>query len=76
VQKTLLKVIHRKKKCLCKNWIERHWNIWNVFIDLECRYAGSFISISEMKFYWDPKEQSTKQHPVNIRFPKTLMHHT
>jgi len=23
-----------------------------------------------MKFYWDPKEQSTKRHPVNIRFPK------
>ena len=21
-----------------------------------------------MKFYWDTKEQSTKQHPVNIRF--------
>jgi len=23
-----------------------------------------------MKFYWDPKEQSTKQYPVNIRYPK------
>jgi len=23
-----------------------------------------------MKFDWDPKEQSTKRHPVNIRFPK------
>jgi len=23
-----------------------------------------------MKFYWDPKEQSTKRHPVNIRFTK------
>ena len=24
-----------------------------------------------MKFYWDPREQSTKRHPVNIRFPTT-----
>jgi len=30
-------------------------------------YAISFISVW-MKFYWDPKEQSTKRHPVNIRF--------
>jgi len=22
-----------------------------------------------MKFYWDPKEHSTKQHPVNICYP-------
>ena len=29
-----------------------------------------------MKFYWDPKEQATKQHPVNIRFPKKLVQHT
>ena len=28
-----------------------------------------------MKFYWDPKEQSTKRHPVNIRFPKQLVQH-
>jgi len=28
-----------------------------------------------MKFYWDPKEQSTKRHPVNIRFPKILVQH-
>jgi len=23
-----------------------------------------------MKCYWDPKEQSTRRHPVNICFPK------
>jgi len=23
-----------------------------------------------MKFYWDPKELSTKRHPVNIRYPQ------
>jgi len=23
-----------------------------------------------MKLYWDPKEQLTKRHPVNIRFTK------
>ena len=23
-----------------------------------------------MKFYWDPKEQSTKRHPVNIHYQK------
>ena len=28
-----------------------------------------------MKFYHDPKEQSTKRHPVNIRFPKKLVQH-
>ena len=28
-----------------------------------------------MKVYWDPKEQSTKRHPVNIRFPKRLVQH-
>jgi len=28
-----------------------------------------------MKFYWDHKEQSTKRHPVNIRFPKKLLQH-
>jgi len=22
------------------------------------------------KLYWDPKEQSTRRHPVNISFPK------
>jgi len=22
-----------------------------------------------MKFYWDPKEHSTKRHPVNICYP-------
>ena len=28
-----------------------------------------------MKFYWDPKEQPTKRHPVNIRYPKNLAQH-
>jgi len=38
MQKTLLKVMHRKlvftiksyasQNRLCKSWIERHWNIW------------------------------------------------
>jgi len=28
-----------------------------------------------MKLYWDPKEQSTKRHPVIIRYQKKLVQH-
>jgi len=28
-----------------------------------------------MKFYSDPKEKSTKRHPVNTRFTKKLVQH-
>jgi len=28
-----------------------------------------------MKLYWDPKEQSTKRHPVNKRYPKKIVQH-
>ena len=27
----------------------------------------------KLKLYWDPKEQSTKRHPVYIRYPKKLV---
>ena len=39
------------------------------FIDLDAVTLLVLLA-SEMKFYWDPKEQSTKWHPVNIRFTK------
>jgi len=37
-------------------------------------YAISFISVWN-EFYWYPKEQSTKQHPVNVHFAKKLVQH-
>ena len=33
-------------------------------------YTISLISVWNKIFYWDLKEQSTKRHHVNIRFPK------
>ena len=48
-----------------------------VFVKVESSIIEISESVhrSEMKFYWDPKEQSTKRHPVNIRFPKKLVQH-
>jgi len=37
-------------------------------------YAISFISVWN-ELYRDPNEQLNKRHPVNIRFPKNLVHH-
>ena len=32
-------------------------------------------SVTEINVYWDPKERSTKRHPVNKHFPKILVQH-
>ena len=70
MQKTLVKVMHRKIV-----FVNRASLIYlKAFIDLDA-VTLLVLQTSEMKFYWDPKEQSTKQHPVNIRFTKQLVQH-
>jgi len=55
VQKTLVKVEHRKTVIVkVESSVTR--NIWK-------------RSLIQKKFCWDPKEQSTKRHLVNISFP-------
>jgi len=43
-------------------------NIWKRSLIQTLRHCLSLISV--WKKYWDPKEQSTRQHPVNISLPK------
>ena len=62
IQKSLVKVYRASLKYL------------TAFIDLN-DVTLLVIQAPEMNFYWDPKEQSTKRHPVNIRFQKILVQH-
>ena len=43
-----------------------HWS--------RCCYTISFISVWN-EIYWNPRKQSTKWHPVNIRYRKKLVQH-
>jgi len=62
IQKSLVKVYRASLKYL------------TAFIDLN-DVTLLVIQAPEMNFYWDPNEQSTKRHPVNIRFQKILVQH-
>ena len=78
-----LKGFNRCKQTLVKCG---HWNI--VFVKVESRFTRNIWkrslvqTLRRYKFskrleelYLEPKEQSTKRHPVNISFPKTLVQH-
>ena len=55
--KTLVKVMDHKMNRASLKYLK-------AFIDLDA-VTLLVVYASEMKFYWDPKEQSTKRHPVN-----------
>ena len=61
VEKRLVKFEHRKI-VFVKVELSVTWNIWK-------------RSLIQNKICWDPNEQSTRRHPVNINFPKKLVQH-
>ena len=64
---TLVKAMHRK--IVFVKVESSALKYLKTFIDLDV-VKPSVLQGSEMKFYWDPKEQSIKRHHGNIRFPK------